>query len=233
MRKILSLIALFAIALFQGVSCSSGDTAEEKGNGEEQVGKVTVYNAIFVANSNKMIFIALNKNGEASYCFDKYTMGYGKYTITGNQLTIYNEYTGYTDELTIVDTESGIKLRGNIGRLNSTESSYIDMAMDKSEETLTTSVKGEEWQHSGHSKNGDVTAYYSFTTDHECNWETYLDVTGTLVAKGSFAYIARTLIDTDGDGNKRTRKIVYCHSAKSNKPDLYAMDEKNSLDISY
>lgn len=233
MKKSLILITILAFAMLIVTSCSGNDAAEEPNYGEEQVDNNTVYNAVYVANDNKMAFIALNKDGSVSFCLDKYVMGYGKYVITDNLLAISNEYTGYTDELTIANTENeGIKLKGHIRWLNSTEFSYVEMTLNKSSEELNTSLKGEEWQDSGWNPNGTVRVYYSFHTEHEGDWATYLIATGTLVKKSDFHYIARKLIDTDNNGSVRTRKITYYHSdINKDNPKLNAIDEEMSLDI--
>lgn len=235
MRKIISFIAVLALTMPMLTNCSSDDTADEPKNNEEQVEEKTVYNAVYVASDDKMAFIALRSDGSAEYCLDKYSMGYGKYEIINDMLTISNEYTGYNDELEITSNEDGsIRLKGHIRRLNTTEYSYVDMTLSKSAEAITFTWQGKEFVYKGmHNRNGLVDAYYTFNTDHEGGWATYLQATGGLVDKKAYHYVSRTLIDTDKNGNTRTRKIAYCHNdVKTEDSELYAVCEDYYDDIS-
>lgn len=233
MKKILTTIFAVVAILPIFTRCSSDGASDEPKNNEEQVEKKTVYNAVYVSSEDKMAFITLKSDGSVEYCLDKYTMGYGEYQIADNKLIIVNEYTGYSDELEITDTESdGIRLKGNVRRYNSTDFTIIDFIFNKSSEETVTSVVGEEWSDYGYLHGEKITVYYTFTSEHEGKSDSYGSVYGYR-GSGTFHYVKRTLIDTDNDGNKRTRKIVYRHGDKSTKPDVSAMDEANSLDINF
>lgn len=147
------LIIIMIFCCLTGIaSCCASCTKEEDSNSpipdEVDEPKNTIDNIVGVWESvnNDLFFISISTQGRVSYCFNRYTMGIGHGTLIEKKLIIENDYSGFSDELYVENTNDILYLRGSLKKKGTNENESISLSFKKINEEIVNSYIGQFWK---------------------------------------------------------------------------------------
>lgn len=235
-KKLLKTLSAF-LALMLITSCSKeAEEMQIDGNGDSEIEETNIISSIcgvWEDTENELFFLGVSKNGEVTFCLNRYAIGKGYGELIGNKLTINNNYTGNIDELTLYVLNNGsIKISGKVQQYKSDIKTSINLTLTKTNEIFISSFAGEFWKPlSGlNIIYGSVQSTLSFVNDDYAQYKFYVEKTGEILKEQVWHYIPRKWIKIEG-GLTRTVDIVYIHSSNQTDSSVRVYDYELNNDL--
>lgn len=218
MKKHFNIILLVTALFLSFSACSKDDKEFESPNIVEDEPRNTINKiaGVWESVNNDLFFISISTQGRVSYCFNRYTMGIGHGTLIEKKLTIENDYSGFSDELYVENTNDILYLRGLLKKKGTNENESISLSFKKIDEENVYSFIGQFWTGLVSLGGGYTDSSLSFVGDNVVQYKRYKRGSWDVSHESLWYYIPRE--------HHKLGRIIYAGSPTTQEVPIRAYD---------